>query len=257
MFNIIIIKLNNFLHKLGIKENKIIRVNSHNNDIKISYNPQKKLYIKKTSTAYGKKLLNNELDGLKWYSSRLKNDSSKLIFNYNFNKKYSLINIKNISGIKINYLSPLSITSKKIYQVIKYYTKVWPSKKISPCHGDFTFDNIIFLKNKVYIIDWECFNKKGEFWGYDLVYLVLSAASFPYYERGLIPKNDQKILRTIWNKLRSLKLSQEILNSPFHIFQKEFKKQHWKKIIKKSPKKLFPLIVNKNFVNHVYSIINK
>ena len=60
---------------------------------------------------------------------------------------------------------------------LKHYEKVWKKKNKAFCHGDLTFENIVFdiKNNKVYFLDWENFRDKKEDWGYDLVYLLLSS----------------------------------------------------------------------------------
>ena len=248
-------KFFNLGYHFKLSNTKILRYNSHNNDIKVTFNNKTKVFRKETNTSYGKKLIQNEISGIKWYSNR-NEDIKKKFYNQKITKKKSFIEIKEFEGKKISYLKPLTKTYLKILKVIKFYSDTWPKGKNVPCHGDFTLDNIIFSKKKINVIDWECFNQKGEFWGYDIAYLVLSAATFPYYKKGRLPKKDQKILIYIWKKLKALGLDRKILRDPVLEFKKTFKKSHWKIIVKRSPKKLYPMFIKKNFSNHINSIIN-
>ena len=74
-----------------------------------------------------------------------------------------------------------------------------------------------------------------------MVYFVLSAATFPYYKRGFLPSEDQKILRNIWIKLKNLGLDNKVLTNPNNELRNIFQKKHWQMILKRSPKKLFPV----------------
>ena len=256
MINLFKKNLLNIGYHLNIKNIKVLRYSSHNNDIKVSFNRNFKVYRKETTTDYGKKLIKNEILGQSWISTQMNESKKNLIYNYEIKNKGCFIDLKEFSGKKLDYLQPLTRTKKNILKVIKFYSKTWPKKKKVPCHGDLTFDNIIFSKNKIRIIDWECFNCKGEFWGYDLVYFVLSAATFPYYKRGFLPSEDQKILRNIWIKLKNLGLDNKVLTNPNNELRNIFQKKHWQMILKRSPKKLFPMFMKNKFANHINSIIN-
>ena len=235
---------------------KIIRIDSHNNDIKVFYSQTNKIYRKETNTLYGKFLLENELNGLKWYSRITKVKILDLIIKKKIKNKKFYIDLQEYQGKKINYQNQLSSTKKYILKTIKFYKKLWPLKKRVPCHGDLTLDNIIFSNKNLYIIDWECFEKKGDFWGSDLVYLVLSAVVLPNYKNGYISKGDQKILKEIWKKLKKLKINKKITDDPINFFKHKFKKKHWKNLINRSPNKFFPTFLKESFINQLNSIIN-
>ena len=247
----------NFLNLLGLSDKKIVREDSHGNDIEVVYLSKKKIYRKISETSYGQNLLDCEHKGLQWYLKRVKKNKSKIIKKFTRFKNYSEINIKKFDGVKISYENSLIKNEKYLKQFILHYRHIWPKKKRVPCHGDMTFDNIIFNGNKILIIDWEYFKKSGEQWGFDLAYLILSAASFPYYRDEFIPEKDQGILRKLWKKLIFLGLKGKIVVKPIDVFKNTFNsKLHWKKIIRKSPKKLFPYILSKKFINHIHFIIN-
>ena len=248
------INLYNFFQ---FSKERVIRKESHGNDIKVLYFPGKKIFRKISTTPSGQKLLDCEHAGFKWYLKKIKKNQSKFLKNFFKSKDYSQIDIKKFDGIKINYNDPLVLNYKYLNQCIFHYCKIWPKRKIVPCHGDMTLDNIIFRKNKIAIIDWEHFKKSGEQWGFDIAYLVLSAVSFPHYKNLKIPDEDQKILRKLWKRLNLLGLKGTITVKPIDVFKKTFKsKYHWQKIIKRSPNKLFPYILTNRFINHLHSIIN-
>ena len=218
------LNIENFFYFLKLRNFKVIRNGSHNNDVKVIYFKDKNIFRKETNTAYGKKLLMNELKGLKWFCKRKKIKISKIIDNKEFKNNFCYIETIEFSGKKFDYLQPLHQTEKKIQNVIKLYLKIWPLKKKVPYHGDLTLDNIIFSKDKIFIIDWECFKSSGEVWGNDLVYLALSAVCLPYHKKGFIPERDQKILKKLWLKFRNLKINNTLLNDPIYFYKKQFKK---------------------------------
>ena len=255
MINFLKLKFLNVLYFLHLKNKKVLRMNSHNNDIKVSYLRKLKVYRKETQTNYGRKLIKNEIDGLTWISKKLKTKNKDLDQFISYGTKKIFVDIKEIKGEKIDFTLPLTITESKIFRFIDFYKKTWPQKKKVPCHGDLTFDNVIFSKHGIKIIDWECFYKKGEFWGYDLAYLILSAATFPYYKYGKLPFKDQQILKKIWKRLKSIGINKKILTDPIPVFKNRFRKKHWKMIINRSPKKLFPMLINKSFYDHLKSVI--
>lgn len=79
---------------------KIIRIDSHNNDIKVFYSQTNKIYRKETNTLYGKFLLENELNGLKWYSRITKVKILDLIIKKKLKIKNFILIYKNIRAKK-------------------------------------------------------------------------------------------------------------------------------------------------------------
>ena len=79
-----------------------------------------------------------------------------------YGTKNIFVDIKEIEGEKIDFTLPLTITESKIFRFIDFYKKTWPQKK-SSLSWRLTFDNVIFSKHGIKIIDWECFYKKVNF----------------------------------------------------------------------------------------------
>ena len=82
--------------------------------------------------------------------------------------------------------------------------KKFGKKNKAFCHGDLTFENIVFdiKNNKVYFLDWENFRDKKEDWGYDLVYLLLSSLILPNIEKNKIKQNDISHFLSLWLKIK-------------------------------------------------------
>ena len=101
------------------------------------------------------------------FPKKLKIKNKDLVQFISYGTKNIFVDIKEVEGEIIDFTSPLTVTESKFLN-LSISTKKLGLKKKVPCHGDLTFDNVIFSKHGIKIIDWECFYKKGEFWGYDL-----------------------------------------------------------------------------------------
>ena len=115
----------NTIYSLLKKNERIIRINSHDNQIKLFFNKKKKLYIKLSNGKFGNECLIREYAGNKWYYNKqgikynfvLKKDN----FFYEFSRKeiigykkiiYNLLKI--ILIILINVLITILIFGLKI-----------------------------------------------------------------------------------------------------------------------------------------------
>ena len=204
---------------------KIIRFLSINNPNITIINFKKKKVIKIKFFALRKKLTQNEFDGYNWYQKKDK-------FNSQLKKFYFFgicgIQLNVFAGKKINYLNSFSKNLKYIKKIIKYYRKIWPiNSTYSPAHGDFTFDNIIFNKNNIKLIDWEFFKKK-EINNYDLVYFFLSTIILPNLNKNKVSNIEEKKIIKIW-KLIKKNINNEYLKSrPIDFFIKKINHDnHW------------------------------
>ena len=114
-------------------------------------------------------------------------------------KQYSFLNFPLIKGEEVSYSRLLSENFDFAEKVLNYYKKLWPNKLITPSHGDLTFANIIFLENRVEIIDWENFILKEE-WGYDICYFLISSLTLPYIIKDLkkIKNKELIVFEKLW-----------------------------------------------------------
>ena len=120
-----------------------------------------------------------------------------------------------------------------------------------------TLDNVFISNSKVTFFDWEHFSVNGELWGFDIAYLILSAAFLPYYSKGEIPSKDKLVLKELWKKLCSFGLSNELTKAPLYFFRNRFTSgEHWSTLVSHSPKKLFPIWSNEEFINYLHNIIS-
>ena len=128
--------------------------------------------------------------------------------------------------------------------------------KMSKIHGDLTLDNIIFNKNKIFIIDWEFFYSKKKHFGYDLAYLFLSALCIPYLTKKKISSNDEKLFLDLWKILKKIGVNKKIILDPFTYFEKKIKDDSFlKKSYILSKKKFFPFLIDKSYKRRVCSLI--
>ena len=191
----------------------------------IIYLPKKKIFRKFTIKNKNYKLINNERQGINWYSLALnKIKKNQIKFEKNYEK--DSIDIPLIRGKHIKFWRPLKENVEYAKKVILHYNQVWPKKKIVPCHGDLTFSNIIFKKkNKPQIIDWENFLTKKMSWGYDLAYFLISTVALPsiHLKEKRIRIDELYLLEILWKKL-FLNQNYDYLKNPIYFFKKNYLK---------------------------------
>ena len=129
-------------------------------------------------------------------------------------------------------------------------------KKKTRIHGDLTFDNIFFKKNKIFIIDWEFFESNKNYYGYDLAYLILSSLCIPYIAKKKISSKDEKLFLIFWKKLLRKNINREIIYNPFNFFEKNIKKDSFLKVnFNLSKSKFFPFLVNLKYKKRINKLI--
>ena len=231
----------------------LIRENSHNNDVSTFYDTLEKKYHKIASTSAGKKLITSDANGISYFNSLNK----KYKINYKLKKQkknYRLI-IDQINGKKVNYNDPFDKNYLYCQKLINYYLLKWPNTKIQKCHGDLTLDNIIFDKKKISIIDWEHHKKSKQiFYGYDLIYFLLSGILLPG-ENNFNIKSRLNFKRLYINLYKS-KIKKEFLDDPIGNINKVISNVLTEQIIA-SPFKFITFSCKKNFLNEIKNFINK
>ena len=80
---------------------------------------------------------------------------------------------------------------------------------------------ILFLIKKIIVIDWEFFKANKSLYGYDLVYLFLSAACLPYLHSRKLSNQDEIIFKKLWKLLIDIKISNKLTDRPFSYFSKK------------------------------------
>ena len=236
----------------------LIRPFSHGNEVSIFYDEAKKIFSKITFTSTGKSYVLNEKMGIQWYATNNNKDINKFISSSWNLKNYCRLDLKKINGRIYDYNLSLSKNLIIIENSILHYCNIWPKKKIVPCHGDLTIDNIIYNKGKIVFYDWEHFNLDGEKWGFDIVYLVLSSILLPNFFERSIPRKDLKIFSHLWRSLINLGVDISILNDPFPYYDKVFNgSKFWKLIIANSPSKMFPLVTDESLKIQINKEIKK
>ncbi len=231
----------------------IIRDNSHNNDISVFYDNKKKKYLKISFTQYGNNLINNEIKGIKYFNKL--NSKKKINYKLHNRKNYRRLEINEIYGKKIDYTNSFYKNSKYFLRVINFYFKNWPKKNLQNAHGDLTLDNVIFSKNIISIFDWENFKVSRElFFGYDLIYLLLSGIILPGQKKFDISSREE--FKKIYIQLYNHKINNIYLNNPFKSIDKCISNV-FTDILLKSPKKFITISIDKNFRNQIINFMDK
>ena len=231
----------------------LLRENSHNNDISIYYDDIKKKYYKITLTSYGYNLLKNEKNGIIFFNKLL--GKKKISFKF-FNKNnYSRLEIDKVNGQIIDYNQSFYNNSKFFEKIVDFYLINWPRDKKNFAHGDLTLDNILFYKNKFTIFDWEHFKTSKEiFFGYDLIYLILSGIILPGEKK--FDFNSKEEFKKIYQKLYTHKISKIYLDNPFQSIDRIISNV-FTDILIKSPNKFITISITENFKNEIISFINQ
>ena len=218
-----------------------------------------KFYLKTASSHDALDNLINEYNGWKWYSSvnkNLKRNPSKYQF---ITKEYIRLKIDILSGKKINIKNGICKNYNYFLKIIQNYKEIWGTKKNKvPMHGDLSLDNILFFKDEVYFIDWEHFNDKSTYWGFDIYYLLFETLWFCWskfnksinkeiYHLSLLIKilidNDKKTLHNKYYKLETLKV----------FISKN--KNLWSKQLERNPDKLPLLKFSNQDVKYIDDLI--
>jgi len=235
----------------------LLRSSSHGNEVSIIYLKKPDIFRKVSHTNIGKKYIDREDRGLKWYSNLVSIPSKHFIREYWETDNYSRIDLYRIKGKQINYNSSLLNNENALNLCLDHYNNLWPQDDVVPCHGDLTLDNVIFSDSGIKIIDWEHFFIEGEQWGFDIAYLLLSAAFLPYYNQSRLPKKDCLVFKKLWNKLCRNGLCGDLARIPFDYFRNRFLTvNHWSEIVAHSPNKLFPIWSDLQFNEYLHDIIN-
>ncbi len=243
----------------NFKDTEDVRlIKTHKNNTQVLYFPQKKIYRKLNKNKKGKEKIHSENLGISWYCKRIKIKKKYLIKKYFKGKKISFIDLNEINGLKVKSWRPLTENYNLLIKFFKHYIKFYPKKKLSHIHGDLTFDNIIFNKKRIIVIDWEFFKASKSLYGYDLVYLFLSAACLPYLNFRQFSKQDEIIFKKLWKLLINSKISDELTNRPFNYFSKKIKSDFiLKKSFRLSKRKFFPFITSNTHKIKIMKLINE
>lgn len=215
------------------------------------------IYRKVSYTKLGCDRIESEYQGIHWYSS-CTSEHFNYLKKYWYYQNYSRIDLFKIHGKQIDYNLKLSKSQYYLNLCIDHYLDIWPSEKKASCHGDLTLDNVIFSPQGAVFFDWEHFYDKGEVWGFDIAYLIMSAAFFPNYKSGALDKDDCKALKSLWDRLRKNGLGGDLSKYPMDYFFDVFNNGlHWKGIVDRSPKKLFPVWSSEKFNEYLHKVINE
>ena len=237
-------------------EDKVNVIKTHKNDVQVIYFKKDNFYTKFSKNKTANKKIYSEFMGLSWYCKRRKLNSKNLIKNFYVDNNISFIDIKDLKGKKIKSWKSLSDNHNYLKETFKHYLKYFPKNKLVNIHGDLTLDNILFKKQSLFIIDWEFFKAKKSYYGYDIVYLFLSAACLPYLNNKRFSYNDENHFKDLWKILINAKISNKLLFNPFNFFSNKIRNDHiLKKSYKISKSKFFPFITPDSHKKKIMKII--
>ena len=249
-------KIFNYLSNISLNDK--ILVKTHKNFCKLFYFRKEKFFRKISNSKIGTTRLVSDRDGLTWYCKLIKRNNKKIIKNFHKSGNNAYLDTFQINGYQIKSWNSLEKNYEYIVKILNHYKKYFPKKKISHIHGDLTFDNIFFIKKKIFIIDWEFFRSNKNLYGYDLAYLILSSLCIPYIAKRKRSNLDEKLFISLWRYLIKLKVNKSIIYDPFVYFEKNIKKDSFLKAnFKLSKSKFFPFLVNSKYKNIIKKMIRE
>ena len=233
------------------KYEKFINITTHKNNVSLIYFPESKTFRKFSNNKAGKKKIHSEYKGYSWYCKKTKINKKSVLKKYYRNSKFSFLDLSLIKGKKIKSWQSLENNFPYILKIIKNHRLT----KYLNIHGDFTFDNIIFQKKKIFIIDWEFFGSKSVK-GYDITYLILSSICLPYIFNKRFTSEDKKLFIFLWKQLLKQGYNKSMLHSPFKFFEKKIKEDLiLSKSYKLSKSKFFPFITSSSHKQKILQLI--
>jgi len=249
-------KILNIIYLIVKNKKKIIKFESHNNQIRVTFNENDNSYNKLSNGKFGNESLLREYEGIKWYFDRqnLNHD-----FNLKKDRDFYTLKIKKIDGYKKNYLESIIFNSYYLDLCINHYFKIWPNTKFAPYHGDLTLDNIFFENKKdIKILDWECFTKKGVLFGADISYLLISSIFYPNFKKNNIDQNEFNNISFLWKKFLSFNLDEKLTKNPIDYFLDLYQTNSTlKHITNVSPSKFFALLIGEKNKKEIHDFLNK
>ncbi len=130
------------------------------------------IFVKKSASIDdGISRLKRETKGVTWCDSVTKESSISSTIDL---PNYFSSNFNFIQGEKANYRDGYWINRNYIQRALVKYCEVWSELPPGVCvvHGDFSIDNLIFMKDSVVIIDWEHFSQEKIPKGFDALNLI-------------------------------------------------------------------------------------
>lgn len=196
---------------------ELIRNCTHGSDVAVYVvNDAERLVRKCSYTPEGIADLLREARGWEWYASK-RYHRQQTLYRINVRQGYARLELEWIEGTKGDLRGGLIGNRDLIHQAIQHYCSVWSECEGQqvPLHGDLSVDNILLNANGVHILDWEHFDPKGGFWGFDALYLICETLWFGIQRHGrpvpqelLIAAEALRLLAT------SGKVSEDIINNP-------------------------------------------
>ncbi len=224
---------------------RLLRSSSHGNAISVFEDSGRGLISKCSESPSGIERLQKEKAGWDWYRKDV------LAYEY-FSNTYARLDLNKIAGQKILYTKPFLKTAPVLERCLAHYIERWPKEQNVPVHGDLTLDNVIIDDEDAHFIDWEHFSMELHPWGFDALYLLLSALLLPLKKDQLPSKEDytkfMELLFTLFDHGLSAELAEYPLSKYREIFQT---RSCWADIIKCSPNKLFPTQYDELYVDIV------
>lgn len=220
---------------------KLLRRSSHGNQVSVLEDTKRNLIVKDSSNLFGRSLIHVERNGIIWYSSAIQQPN--LIESFFEDDTRTSIYIRKFNGKQAIYTRSIVKNYDYLLACVEHYIACWPREENTLIHGDLTLDNVIFTHHGPRFFDWEHFTDTERHpWGFDAMYLLLSALMLPLKKDQVPTKAELNIFIDLIFILLKEGLSPSLAEYPLNFFRGTLSCNiHWKNIVRYSPNKLFPL----------------
>lgn len=146
--------------------------------------------VKASFDSEGAKSIAIERDGIIWYESQLKLDTSSIISFVNRGDLFARLELIYKDGICGDLGLTVEKNYVKILNALKYHIEIFEKRFAVFSHGDYSIENVIYDRDDVvWLVDWENFTKALPK-GFDLIYCIMEACFFCLKKHGRLTRND-------------------------------------------------------------------
>ena len=195
---------------------ELINSSSHNNQLAVYkfISSNQPFYAKVSFTEESNDIIKTEHLGYSWFFEKIHKQKCPVILIKNH---YHEILIPVFEGFSFTRNAKLGGNESFIEKLIIFYKNKWPIDDNFCIHGDLALCNVIFRKEKIYIIDWEHFHESSmEFYGLDIINMLYITLATGNRKIRHIKKKSLDFIKECYNNLfEGFDQMSKIIEKPF------------------------------------------